>query len=73
MKAAQLEVVRIVLRSGKSLPEHQVPGEITAQCMEGSGEFSEPSGRHVLEAGDFLHLAVKVLHALRAITDTSLL
>lgn len=34
-KSEQLEVVRIVLRQGQTLPSHQVPGEITLQCIEG--------------------------------------
>lgn len=34
-KSEQLEVVRIVLLKGQTLPSHQVPGEITLQCIEG--------------------------------------
>lgn len=35
LKAAELELVRIVLRAGQRLPEHRAPGEITVQCLEG--------------------------------------
>ncbi len=73
IKAAQLEVIRIVLHAGKSLREHQTPGEITVQCIEGSVEFSMPDRTTVLNQGDFLHLEAAVPHALRAIADTSLL
>ncbi|MBL8301719.1 MAG: cupin domain-containing protein [Ideonella sp.] len=73
LKAAQLEVVRVVLPAGKSMREHAVPGEITLQCLEGEVEFSTPAGRLVLSPGDFLHLAGGVPHGLVARTDASLL
>lgn len=34
-KSVQFEVIRIVLRAGKSIPRHKVPGEVIIQCMEG--------------------------------------
>lgn len=36
LKARQLEVMRLVLLAGKSMPEHQVTGEITVQCLASS-------------------------------------
>ena len=39
LKAGQLEVMRIVLLTGKSLPEHMTRGEATVQCIEGEVEF----------------------------------
>jgi hypothetical protein len=44
-KSADLEVIRLVLPAGKSLPPHKVAGEITIQCVEGaptSGRRAEP-------------------------------
>jgi quercetin dioxygenase-like cupin family protein len=73
LKAEQLEVVRVVLPAGKSMREHAVAGEITLQCLEGVVEFSTPEGSHALSAGDFLHLAAGVPHALLARSDASLL
>jgi len=35
-KAQDLEVMRLVLPAGRSLPPHKVPGEITVQCIEGA-------------------------------------
>lgn len=72
-KSAQLEVVRLVLKAGKSLREHQAPGEITLQCLEGSVEFSTPDARMRLNKDDFVHLGTKVPHALTALSDASLL
>ncbi len=34
-KTDDLEVMRLVLTAGKSLPPHKVAGEITIQCIEG--------------------------------------
>src|SRR5690348_4952138 len=40
VKTDELEVVRLVLAAGKEIPAHQVPGEITVQCLEGRVDFS---------------------------------
>lgn len=73
LKAEQLEIVRLVLPAGSSLPEHQAPGEITVQCLEGRIEFTLPGAVHVMEAGDFIHLRGGEPHALRAVQDASAL
>lgn len=72
LKAAQLEVIRLVLHAGKTLREHQAPGEITVLCTEGSVEFSTPDKTILLNKDDFLYLDAGVPHALKAVTDTSL-
>lgn len=73
LKASQLEVMRVVLPAGKSMPEHQVPGEITVQCLEGVLEFRVGTDNHIMRAGDFLHLDGSVPHALTARDDASVL
>ena len=73
LKAAQLEVVRIVLLAGKGMPPHQVAGEITVQCIEGRVEFDAHGRSHVLAPGDWLHVQAGEPHALRALSDASLL
>lgn len=73
LKAEQLEVVRVVLPQGAALREHQTPGEITVQCIEGRIEFTTPAATQVLEAGDFIHLRRAEPHALRALQDASAL
>jgi quercetin dioxygenase-like cupin family protein len=73
LKAAQLEVVRLVLPAGKALPEHRVAGEITLQCIEGRVELALPTGTLVLDAGDWVHVRGGAPHALQAIVDASLL
>ena len=44
LKAGQLEVMRVVLPVGKSMKEHQTPGEATVQCIEGVVAFSSEQG-----------------------------
>ena len=73
LKAGQLEVMRVVLPAGKSMKEHQAPGEATVQCIEGVVEFSSEEGSQRLHAGDFVHLAPRALHSLRAVESASLL
>lgn len=73
LKAAQLEVMRVVLMAGKSMPEHQVQGEITVQCLEGIVEFRAGPDIHLMHAGAFLHLDGGVPHALTAREDASVL
>lgn len=73
LKAGQLEVMRVVLRAGKSMREHHTPGEITVQCLEGTVEFKVGGETHLLRAGDLVHLPPRALHTLTAVEDASLL
>jgi len=72
-KGVQLEVIRMMLPAGKDVPAHAVPGELTAHCLEGRVAFTGLGGTSVLEAGQMLYLAGGQEHALRALTDTTLL
>lgn len=68
-KSEQLEVMRLVLTAGKSLPPHRVPGEITLQCLEGSFEVTAAGQTQVLSANHLMFLAGGVEHSLLALTD----
>mgnify|MGYP000877878955 CR=1 FL=1 len=72
-KSADLEVMRLVLLAGKSLPPHSVPGEITVQCIEGSIEVTANNQAHVLRAGQLLYLSGGVVHGVTALADSSAL
>lgn len=72
-KAAQLEVIRMMLPAGKEVPAHSVTGELTAHCLEGRVAVTALGSTSVLEAGQMLYLAGGQEHALRALTDTTLL
>ena len=73
IKASQLEVIRVVLPAGEKLRQHDTPGELTVLCIEGEVEFTVGDKPHLLRTGDWLHLAPRAPHALRALQDATLL
>lgn len=72
-KSDDLEVMRLVLLAGKSLPAHRVPGEITIQCIEGSLDVTIEGDSRMLHAGQLMYLGRNALHAVRAVEDASAL
>jgi len=72
-KTEDLEVMRLVLTAGKSLPPHRVAGEITIQCIEGRIDVSLDGTSRILDAGDLIYLARDVVHGVVAIEDASVL
>lgn len=70
-KSNRLEVFRMVLLANKTVPEHQVAGEITVQCIEGSIEFTAAGAKQLMRAGDLICLAGGTVHALKALEDAS--
>ena len=72
-KSQHLEVMRLVLPRGKSVPPHKVAGEITVQCVEGAIDVTAEGSSHVLRAGEMLFLAANVLHGVVALEDSSAL
>lgn len=72
-KTDDLEVMRLVLTTGKSLPPHKVAGEITIQCIEGRIDVTVNGESRFLEAGQLIYLARDVLHGVVALEDASVL
>ena len=72
-KASNLEVMRLVLHAGKSLPSHKVPGEITIHCLEGVFSVSAEGINHILRAGQLLYLPGNVIHSVLAMESASAL
>jgi len=73
MKSAGLELIRLVIPAGKEIPPHRAPGEITVQCLEGHVAFEHDGHAIALQAGDLLHLCPQEIHALKGISDSSVL
>jgi quercetin dioxygenase-like cupin family protein len=73
VKTDTLEVMRLVLPAGKTVPSHAVKGEITVQCLEGKVEFTAAGSSLTLTQGQLLYLAGGVPHALAAVEDASVL
>lgn len=72
-KTPQLELMRLVLPSGKTMPEHAVPGPITIQCLEGAIELQAYQTTQILLPGELVYLAGGEPHALHAREDSSVL
>lgn len=73
VKTAALEIVRLVMRSGKVYQGHAVPGEITVQCLEGRCTLTAGKETRNLEPGRLIYLAGGVAHSLHALEDSSAL
>jgi quercetin dioxygenase-like cupin family protein len=72
-KSVDLEVIRLILRAGKSLPSHKVPGELTIHCIEGTLDVAVEGRSLVLRAGQLICLAGGAPHSVRALEDASAL
>lgn len=73
IKTPSFEVIRLVLPEGKVIPPHQVPGEMTAQCLEGKVVMGAGSSEVELTAGVMLYLDGSAPHSVSAVEDSSLL
>lgn len=73
LKTRKLQLMRLVLAAGQSVPEHQVPGEIIIHCLEGEAVVSTPGLSRTLGAGELMALPGGAPHALKASTAASLL
>ena len=72
-KTDGLEVMRLVMPAGKSMPPHAVKGEITLHCLEGEVAITADGKPCKLTAGQLLWLEGGMQHALTAVQDSSLL
>jgi quercetin dioxygenase-like cupin family protein len=73
LKAEQLEVIQLVLAAGKTLPEHQVAGEITLLGLTGTIVLRTSQGEQLLGPGDFIHMRGGEPHTLTARDDATAL
>lgn len=72
-KSHHLEVFRMILCAGKSMPSHHVVGEVTIQCLEGEIELAVADRPRRMRAGDLVCLDGGEEHALTALRDSSVL
>jgi quercetin dioxygenase-like cupin family protein len=73
LRTDRLEVMRLVLHAGKSMREHQVPGELTIQCIEGVVDLRAHGTVTTMRMGQLVYLEAATPHALVAVEDASLL
>ena len=72
-KTSELEVMRVVMPTGKTVPAHKVKGEITIHCLEGQVDLMAGGQTQRMKAGQLVWLEGSVDHALKAVQDASLL
>ena len=72
-KTNELEVMRVVMPTGKTVPAHKVKGEITIHCLEGQVDLMAGGQIQRMKAGQLVWLEGSVDHALKAVQDASLL
>lgn len=79
VKTPTLEVFRLVLPAGARIPQHKEPricqlrGESTVHCLEGTVELTVNDRHHLMRPGSLIYLAAHETHALRAVTDATVL
>ena len=73
IKTEKLEVMRLILPRGKTMPAHKVTGEITVQCLSGAIDLLVEDQLTVLGAGHMVCLSGGVVHALTATEDACVL
>jgi quercetin dioxygenase-like cupin family protein len=56
-----------------TIVRHQVPGEITVQCLEGRVSFDAGGVNRELRGGEMLYLDGSTSHALHAVENSSVL
>jgi quercetin dioxygenase-like cupin family protein len=73
LKTDQLEIIRLVMASGKVLAEHKAPGAITVHCIEGRIAFTALGRTRELTAGELIYLPAETPHSVRCIENASFL
>lgn len=73
IKTDQFEAVRLVVRAGLEIPEHDVPGNITLHCLEGRVELGLENTVLELGPNQWVYLDGGAPHSLKGIEDSSLL
>ena len=72
-KSEGLEVIRLVMPAGKTMPSHWVKGEVTVHCLEGEVDLASHGRTQRMKAGQLVWLEGGVDHALAAVQDSTLL
>ncbi|WP_339731600.1 cupin domain-containing protein [uncultured Gimesia sp.] len=73
VKTDDLEIIRLILKAGKSLPNHTAPGILTVHCLEGRVQFKCLNQTHELTAGKLIHLPDAEPHAVECLESAALL
>ena len=73
IRTPDVEVIRLIVPSGKEIHEHKAKGDIVVQCLEGTVAFTFAGQTENLVSGDLFFLNVGEPHSVRGIEDSSIL
>ncbi len=73
IKTPRMEVIRLVLPRGKTIPRHQAPGEIIVQGLAGRVRFTTMKTTIEVENGQLFYLSAAEPHEVTAVEDCSFL
>ncbi len=73
LKGNQIEVKRLVVAQGQSIPTHKAAGEVTVLCLEGCVDFEVGGHTHRLTPGHLVYLDRNEAHGLTGLEASSLL
>ena len=73
VKSETFEAVRLIVKAGSNIPEHQVPGAITLHCLEGRIGLGLPASKLEIAAGEWVYLEGGTPHSVTGMEDSSLL
>jgi quercetin dioxygenase-like cupin family protein len=72
-KTGTLEVRRLTLPKGRTIPTHHAPGEITVHCLEGRIAFTASGETRDMGPGQLIVLAAGEPHSLVGLEDSTVL
>lgn len=73
VKSGTFEAVRLIVKAGRNIADHQVPGAITLHCLEGRVRLGLTDSELELSAGGWIYLEGGTKHSVSGIEDSSLL
>ncbi len=73
VKNDHMEIIRLIMKSGKSLPDHTAPGILIVQCLAGRVLFKCLGETRELTSGQLLHLPDAEPHAVECLESAALL
>ncbi len=73
MKTSDLEVFRVVVPSGTTVPKHEFSREVIVHCLEGRARLVSPGEIHDLSAGQLLFYSSDEPFSVLGLEDASLL
>ncbi len=73
IRTTSLEVIRLIVPSGKHIQEHKAKGDIVVHCLEGEVAFTAAGRTQTLRSGELLFLRAGEPHSVQGIEDSSIL